>query len=401
MPKIYDKIIYMKRVKDWFIRFAFRVKQNPIVRLFFFLTILILISSGSVLFFEYKANPEQFGNYFDSIWWTIVTITTVGYGDKVPASIAGKVLALGIMFCGMILVGMISGRIASFFVERNLREGRGLGKYSELRKHFIICGWKRGMEKIIKDILLYNPELDPADIVIICSVKQQFIDEFRQISGNEKIKIIRGDSSSEEVLRRASLRQAQKVMVLASDMDSEKPSETDSKTIMTVMTLKNITKEVYVIAELIDKNYERYLTLAGCDEILLSSEYARILLANTSSSSGMSHIVYDILDAQTPAAIATQDIPEEFLNQPFSALTGYFAEHKKILIGILENTGNAFKMKKEALREAQKNPDISMIVRNLKESKHLEINKPLINPSKDYVIKKHDMAIIIKSREVA
>ena len=296
--------------------------------------------------------------------------------------------------------GMVSGKIASFFVEKNLKEGRGLGSYSQIKKHFVICGWKRGMDKIVKDVLNYNTgQLNASEVIIITDADQHFIDGFRNTSGFEKIKIIRGESSDEKVLRRANVTKAEKVMVLASDVDDANPKEIDSKAIMTVMTIKNITKGIYVIAELLDKNYEKYLKLAGCDEILLSHEYSRILLANSSASSGMSHIVYDILDADSPAAITTKDIPREYINKTFQELSEFFSTKNKILIGVLENTGNAFQMKKEALREAQKSPDISMIVKNLQESKNIEINKPMINPSTEYVVNRHSMAIIIESRE--
>lgn len=55
-------------------------------------------------------------------------------------------------------------------------------------------------------------------------------------------------------------------------------------------------------------------------------------------------------------------------------------------------------MKKEALREAQKSPDISMIVKNLKDAKEIQINRPMVNPGDEYVISKYDMAIVIESR---
>jgi voltage-gated potassium channel len=388
---------FFKKIKS----ILFHIKHSPAFRLLVVLSSLILASSSLVLLFEYKVNKEQFSNLFDSIWWSIVTITTVGYGEKIPASVLGKIIGISTMFLGVGMSGMISGKIASFFVEKNLREGRGLNTYSKIKNHFIVCGWKMNMDKIIDDILLYNKEtLLPSNIVIITNAEQHNVDNFRNKEGFDKIKIIRGESSDEGVLNRANIKKASKVMVLASDAENEKATEIDSKTIMSVMTIKNISKEVYVIAELVDKSYKKYLELAGCDEILLSHEYSRILLANSSASSGMSHIIYDILDANTSAAISTREIPENYINKPFGDLIGYFGEKNNILIGILENTGNAYTMKKEALREAQKSPDISMIVKNLKESKKIQINKPLINPSQEYVVKNHDMAIIIESREV-
>jgi voltage-gated potassium channel len=68
-----------------------------------------------------------------------------------------------------------------------------------------------------------------------------------------------------------------------------------------------------------------------------------------------------------------------------------------ILIGILENTGNIFHRKREALREAQKTPDITRLVANLQAVKELRGNQPVFNPGPDYVIKLNSRAILIRS----
>ena len=59
------------------------------------------------------------------------------------------------------------------------------------------------------------------------------------------------------------------------------------------------------------------------------------------------------------------------------------------------NTGSPNKMKREALREAQKTPDISKLVANLKDVKDLLINNPVLLPNDDYVIKNNSMGIIL------
>jgi voltage-gated potassium channel len=63
----------------------------------------------------------------------------------------------------------------------------------------------------------------------------------------------------------------------------------------------------------------------------------------------------------------------------------------------LENTGNFFMRKKEALEEAQKTPDISKLIDSLKMVKTLLPNLPVINPEPEYEIKKYTKAIIIES----
>ena len=62
----------------------------------------------------------------DTLWWALVTITTVGYGDVVPHSVLGRVVGLILMLSGVVLVSMFTATIASIFVERKIKEGEGL-----------------------------------------------------------------------------------------------------------------------------------------------------------------------------------------------------------------------------------------------------------------------------------
>jgi ABC-type amino acid transport substrate-binding protein len=79
---------------------------------------LVLLASGLLMWlFERKANAQQFPAGFkglgDSFWWSAVTMTTVGYGDKAPVTFAGRVVALLWMFTSIIIIAAFTGGIAS------------------------------------------------------------------------------------------------------------------------------------------------------------------------------------------------------------------------------------------------------------------------------------------------
>lgn len=73
--------------------------------------ILIVCASFAISILEHKS----FG---DAIWWSIVTTTTVGYGDISPVTTAGRVIAIILMIFGVGLIGMLTGTITTFFVDR-------------------------------------------------------------------------------------------------------------------------------------------------------------------------------------------------------------------------------------------------------------------------------------------
>ncbi len=63
---------------------------------------------------EYKTNPE-YATFGDALWWAVVTLTTVGYGDIVPETTTGRVTGVFIMVTGIGVLGVLAGSLASFF----------------------------------------------------------------------------------------------------------------------------------------------------------------------------------------------------------------------------------------------------------------------------------------------
>ena len=347
---------------------------------------------------EDSDNSSNIRSFEDSIWWTFVTSTTVGYGDYFTKSTAGRIVGILLMFFGISLMGVITGNIASFLVEKQLKEDRGL-KEIKLRNHFIICGWKRDMTQVLYDILEKNKSFLPTEIVLINQATPELIENLRSDKKLAGINFIHGDDIDEQVLRRANIKTAKKVLVLADNLIAKSVSEIDSRTVMTILTIKSISKSVYAAAELLDSKFARYLQSANCDEIILSSDYNRSLIANASAGSGISHVISELLNVNTEVSINTLDIPSEFNGKTFAELSEYYlARNRSILIGILENTGNFYSRKKDAIKEAQKTPDISTLVDNLKVVKTLIPNLPVMNPLPDYEIKEYSKAIIIDGR---
>ncbi|MDO6471329.1 ion transporter [Maribacter sp. 1_MG-2023] len=84
------------------------------ILLFLFVTlILIYFASVGIYYFENEAQPEHFASIFDSLWWAIITLTTVGYGDVYPITVGGKVFTFLILMIGLGVVAIPTGIISS------------------------------------------------------------------------------------------------------------------------------------------------------------------------------------------------------------------------------------------------------------------------------------------------
>ena len=78
--------------------------------------ILIFIAAGMVVEFE-KTHPERMiTSISEGLWWSVTTITTVGYGDSYPMTIGGKIVASFLMLVGIVFFGLLTANIAAFFI---------------------------------------------------------------------------------------------------------------------------------------------------------------------------------------------------------------------------------------------------------------------------------------------
>jgi voltage-gated potassium channel len=372
------------------------ITQDPVFRIGFILFAVTLLTMLLFFFFERNINKDNVKNLFDSFWYTIVTLTTVGYGDITPVTFLGRIAGLTTMLFGVIFVAAVTGKIASFLVDRQLRRGKGLLKLKKLQDHFIICGYRQDFENIIDGVLESNPGIEISDVVLINNAPTEYMEQFMMNPKYKLINYIYGDFIDEPVLHRANIKSAKRVLVLSDHSSDYSQMEMDSRTIMAVMTIGKINRSIYTVAELLDESFEKYLIMAHCDEIILSRQYERKLIVNASSGSGISHVIRDLMSIENNQRIFIVNLPDSYIGISFkNAFDFYSKEKNSILIGLLENTGNFYARKREALNEAQKTPDISTLVGNLQKVKELKANNPVLNPGFDYIVKNNSMAILI------
>ena len=86
--------------------------------------VIMLVCSWLVLLFERHAHGATIRNFPDALWWSIVTVTTVGYGDTYPVTGAGRGVAVVLMLVGIGLIGVLTATVASFFVRQDTDDER-------------------------------------------------------------------------------------------------------------------------------------------------------------------------------------------------------------------------------------------------------------------------------------
>lgn len=109
------RILKLVRYNRAMNHFAGAIKSAKEEILLFIVITLMLIyfSAVGIYYFENEAQPEHFTSIFDSLWWAIITLTTVGYGDVYPITVGGKVFTFLILMIGLGIVAIPTGIISS------------------------------------------------------------------------------------------------------------------------------------------------------------------------------------------------------------------------------------------------------------------------------------------------
>jgi voltage-gated potassium channel len=92
---------------------AFIIAREELVLFGAVTAIVLYLSSVGIYYFENSDQPEAFGSVFDSMWWAVCTLTTVGYGDVCPVTTGGKVFTVLVLLCGLGIVAVPTGLVAS------------------------------------------------------------------------------------------------------------------------------------------------------------------------------------------------------------------------------------------------------------------------------------------------
>lgn len=367
-----------------------QLSENPTFRIFFIMLFVWAVGSFSIIIFE-SGNIDTIG---DAIWWTIVTITTVGYGDFFPLSLPGRILAIIIMFFGIGLISVLTGSISSIFTTKKIMEGRGLENL-KLKNHIVICGWNSNVEKVLSNIAKLSSEGEDVKIAMINDMGEDQMNGIiaRFKSDTLKIHFVRGDHALEAILNKACIEHAKSAIIISDDT----VENDDDKTILTVLTIKNKLPNLKVVAHVSQQDKLPYLKRAKADEVIVNDTYESFMAATHVLEPGVPQAVNQLLDLHSAHRFKSMAIPDSYIGKTFSDITTYFKENQNSLcIGLfIENEnvgfGDFLSSESDALD--------AFIERKLKEAGHSlsEENKVdvFLNPDNNHIIQRGQGAIVI------
>ena len=333
----------VRRILKRFARTHVRILLGVAVLLLLFGTVGIYLAEG-------RPNGD-FQTWWDCLWWALVTMSTVGYGDKVPITVAGRLIAMVCMIGGPILLVSLVGSVAALAYNEWQRGAKGMSQIT-WKKHIVICGWNAMAKEIVTELRLSKVFSKWPITIVDDTVSAKPVEDAR-------VSFVRGNASEVSVLEQANIRQAKFAVVLAQDATPA----ADQKTVLTVLAIKNMNPSILSCAELIDENNEGHLRRAGCDVVVTASALTAKLLAMSIENPVVNRVIKELVSRVRGNEIYRVELPQRYVERPFElCLRELKSSHNVIVIGIERN------------------------------------GECLINPSFDFILKANDFLLVISEQ---
>jgi len=317
-------------IKDSITSLIRTLHRERVFSLILALAVILLLGAIGFSLVEPAEGP-WYARFARAVWWGMVTLTTVGYGDVVPVTFMGRLVGVSLMVIGFISLSLVTATVASVFIERKFRQERGL-EAVKAAQHILILGWPEDAEALLDPLLKRLPPAIP--VVLINKASPEQMDAIKERYPQHGVFYLRGDYSREEILLKANLREAIKAIILADRQPGETAAQVDQRTLFTALTLKALHAKIRIMAELLRPENRSYLERAGAEEVLIRGQYDSSLLAGAITSPALFRIYTSLLvgDGNTLWEVA---VPSRFYGRPLKELSTYLQEQQQgILIGI-------------------------------------------------------------------
>lgn len=158
-------------------RTGYKLRQDPIRVVLGVVPFVWLLSAA--LIYRFERDDGVIGSFGDALWWSVVTLATVGYGDIAPKTAAGRAVAVGVMVAGVAMFSLVTAKLA----ERLLAHRESAGRRAVLEtNHTLILGWSPMVLSVVDELVVANHSRGPTSIVVMADMEPETM--HNEISGH-------------------------------------------------------------------------------------------------------------------------------------------------------------------------------------------------------------------------
>ena len=233
-------------------------KKFEFFTLFSFAMIVVFVSSVLIYVMEGNNPNSHINTLYEAVYWSIVTISSVGYGDIAPVSEEGRFVAMFVIMVGIVVLAFTTSLFVSAFTEKldEIREVKTVEQVSKIKKFYLICGYENIAREVTKKLLKNN------FYVIVLDESSEHIKNAME-DGAVALNYNPGSVESYKKLNIDMKTQVKSILCLR---------ENDIANVYTALTVRSINKEVYILSILMNSINKNKLVYAGINEILYEKE---------------------------------------------------------------------------------------------------------------------------------
>ena len=249
------------------------------------LLLAVAIGGNSICYLVFDGGAGRDITVSDALWYSVVSITTIGYGDLSASSTGARVgTAVFIVIIGLAAFSLFFGLLIDWFTQLALRGGRGMGT-AHATGHTLIVHFPSlsRVEQLIREIR--SDGAGGAEIVLISErIEENPFEE-------KDILFVRGSTLSESTYVRASVKNAAKAIVLATTYDDE---NSDAVAASAAAVISSMNPDLHIVAECINEDHRRLFDAARCNAINSGLRITGNLLVQEAQDPGISQS-FDII----------------------------------------------------------------------------------------------------------
>jgi voltage-gated potassium channel len=285
----------------------------------FFMVFVVTASASAIYVFEGAMPGSTIDSLFDAMYWAMVTLSTVGYGDITPHTPEGRVVALALIVSGIGVLAFATSIVVAAFQEKlgELREHRVL---SELERgpHFtVICGFGEVGQVVASKLA------ETRQRFMIIDLKEQRV----KLAAKRRYLAVHGDAADNELLENIGLRDRVHTLVCATN--------DDVKNVFITVSARRMHDGLRIIARASSKEMARKLTLAGANHVISPSEIVGQMAAEYVGRPVAFEAISNILRGERDVLLEAVRIDDQtpVCGQTVSEVD--FASRKLLLFGVI------------------------------------------------------------------
>ena len=292
-------------------------KRFELLTLLFLLMFIVMTAGIAIYVLEERINP-QVQSLFDGIYWSLITISTVGYGDISPITEAGRTISMLVIISGIAMISFATSVIVSAFSERlsELKESRIIEQVNKSHSFLIICGYGQ-MAK-----MFFRQKKEKIDSYIILDKSLKRVEQARK----DGYQAIVDDASRFETLSKFNVKHANITILCLTGSDVEN--------IYITLNAKSISRKIKVIARVNDINIVSKFEYAGADHLLMPNQVVNTMIRTAITQPTMYKAIHAILTGKSVARIDEIHVHERHSLVGKSVAELDFKSNKLLFIGI-------------------------------------------------------------------